>query len=75
MDGERSFERYSSVTQYTFVCNEREQGAKRVILDQKVVVQAASERVWEFVMDIQAVSRCVPGVESFEKIDDDTFLG
>lgn len=46
-----------------------------MILDQKVVVQAAAERVWEFVMDIPAVSRCVPGVESFEKIDDDTFLG
>lgn len=46
-----------------------------MILDQKVVVQAAPERVWEFVMDMPAVSRCVPGVESFEKIDDDTFLG
>ena len=46
-----------------------------MILDQKVVVQAAPERVWEFVMDIPAVSRCVPGVESFEKVDDDTFLG
>jgi carbon monoxide dehydrogenase subunit G len=46
-----------------------------VILDQKVVVQAPPERVWEFVMDIPAVSRCVPGVESFERIDDDTFLG
>lgn len=46
-----------------------------MILDQKVVVLAATERVWEFVTDIPAVSRCVPGVESFEKIDDDTFLG
>lgn len=46
-----------------------------MILDQKVVVKAAPERVWEFVMDIPAVSRCVPGVESFEKVDDDTFLG
>lgn len=46
-----------------------------MILDQKVVVQAPPERVWEFVMDIPAVSRCVPGVESFERIDDDTFLG
>lgn len=46
-----------------------------MILDQKVVVPAAPERVWEFVTDIPAISRCVPGVESFEKIDDDTFLG
>jgi carbon monoxide dehydrogenase subunit G len=46
-----------------------------VILDQKVVVQAAPDKVWDFLMDIPAVSACVPGVESFEKIDDDTFLG
>jgi carbon monoxide dehydrogenase subunit G len=46
-----------------------------VILDQKVVVQAAPDKVWDFLMDIPAVSKCVPGVESFEKIDDDTFLG
>jgi carbon monoxide dehydrogenase subunit G len=48
---------------------------RRVILDQKVVVQAAPDKVWDFLMDIPAVSKCVPGVESFEKIDDDTFLG
>jgi uncharacterized protein len=46
-----------------------------VILDQKVVVKAAPEVVWDFLMDIPAVSACVPGVESFEKIDDDTFQG
>jgi carbon monoxide dehydrogenase subunit G len=46
-----------------------------VILDQKVVVKAAPEVVWDFLMDIPAVSACVPGVESFEKIDDDTFRG
>ena len=46
-----------------------------MILDQKVVVQAAPDKVWDFLMDIPAVSRCVPGVESFEKVDDDTFLG
>lgn len=46
-----------------------------MILDQKVVVQAAPDRVWDFLMDIPAVSECVPGVESFEKIDDDTYLG
>lgn len=46
-----------------------------MILDQKVVVQAAPDKVWDFLMDIPAVSACVPGVESFEKVDDDTFLG
>jgi uncharacterized protein len=47
----------------------------RVILDQKVVVQAGADKVWDFLMDMSAVSACVPGVESFEKVDEDTYLG
>jgi carbon monoxide dehydrogenase subunit G len=46
-----------------------------VILDQKVTIQAPVDTVWAFVNDMAAVSRCVPGVESFEKVDDDTYLG
>jgi carbon monoxide dehydrogenase subunit G len=46
-----------------------------MILDQTVTVQAPVERVWEFLMDIPAVSTCVPGVESFEQIDADTYQG
>jgi carbon monoxide dehydrogenase subunit G len=46
-----------------------------MIVDQQVTVAAPVDRVWEFMMDIPAVSRCVPGVESFQAIDDDTFEG
>ena len=46
-----------------------------MILDQQVVIPAAPDRVWDFLMDIPAVSRCVPGVESLERLDDDTYLG
>jgi carbon monoxide dehydrogenase subunit G len=46
-----------------------------MILDQTVEVAAPVDRVWEFMMDIPAVSRCVPGVESFEAIDEDTYEG
>lgn len=46
-----------------------------MIVDQQVTIAAPVERVWEFMMDIPAVSRCVPGVESFQAIDDDTFEG
>jgi carbon monoxide dehydrogenase subunit G len=46
-----------------------------MILDQTITVQAPVDRVWEFMMDIPAVSRCVPGVESFEQLDTDTYLG
>jgi carbon monoxide dehydrogenase subunit G len=46
-----------------------------VILDQKVTIQAPVDKVWDFVNDMAQVSKCVPGVESFEKVDDDTYLG
>jgi carbon monoxide dehydrogenase subunit G len=46
-----------------------------VILDQKVTIQAPVDKVWNFVNDMDQVSKCVPGVESFEKVDDDTYLG
>jgi carbon monoxide dehydrogenase subunit G len=46
-----------------------------MIVDQQVTIAAPVDRVWEFMMDIPAVSRCVPGVDAFEKIDDDTYEG
>lgn len=46
-----------------------------MIIDQTTTIPAPVEQVWEFVMDIPAVSRCVPGVEAFERLDDDTFAG
>ncbi len=46
-----------------------------MILDQQVTIPAPVDRVWDFIMDIPAVSRCVPGVESFDAVDADTFQG
>lgn len=46
-----------------------------MVIDQQVTVQAPIDRVWDFVMDIPAVSRCVPGVEEFEAVDPDTYQG
>ena len=46
-----------------------------MILDQKVVVPAPVDRVWEFVMDVPAVAGCVPGVESVDKVSEDEYLG
>ena len=46
-----------------------------MIIDQQVTIAAPVDRVWDFMMDIPAVSRCVPGVESFEAIDPDTYQG
>ena len=46
-----------------------------MILDQKVIVSAAPERVWDFVMDVPSVADCVPGVESVEQVTDDEYVG
>lgn len=46
-----------------------------MILDQSLVVAAPVDRVWAFMMDIPAISRCVPGLEAFQAIDEDTYEG
>jgi carbon monoxide dehydrogenase subunit G len=46
-----------------------------MILDQKVTVAADADRVWAFVMDVPAVARCVPGVESVTEQGDDDYVG
>lgn len=46
-----------------------------MVIDQQVTVHAPVDRVWDFVNDIPAVSRCIPGVEEFKAFDADTFEG
>jgi uncharacterized protein len=46
-----------------------------MIVDQRVTIPAPVDRVWQFVMNVPAVSRCVPGVESVTEIDATTYEG
>jgi carbon monoxide dehydrogenase subunit G len=39
------------------------------------VVHAALEKVWDLLFDIERMGRCVPGVESIERVDDKTYRG
>lgn len=39
------------------------------------VVRASLEKVWAFLLDIERMGRCVPGVEAIERVDDKTFRG
>ena len=48
---------------------------RAVIVDQHATLPAPPERVWDFMMDVPAVSRCVPGAESVSQIDPDTYDG
>jgi uncharacterized protein len=46
-----------------------------MLIDHRITVPAPPERVWAFMMDIPAVSRCVPGLDQVERIDDQTYSG
>ena len=42
---------------------------------QECVIPVACERLWDFLMDVPAVGRCVPGVESVEAVDAGAYRG
>lgn len=46
-----------------------------MLIENRITVPAPPERVWAFMMDIPAVSRCVPGVDGVARIDDETYSG
>jgi carbon monoxide dehydrogenase subunit G len=43
--------------------------------EKRVSIPSTIEEAWEFLMDIPAVSRCLPGVESVEPLGDDAYAG
>ena len=46
-----------------------------MIIEQRITLDAPPERVWDFMMDVPAVGRCVPGVESVTPLDGDRYAG
>lgn len=46
-----------------------------MIIDQNVTIPAPVARVWDFMMDVPAVSTCVPGVESVAEVSPDVYKG
>jgi uncharacterized protein len=46
-----------------------------MILQQQLVIHAPAERVWEFTMNLPGIARCVPGFETIEQVDEDTYIG
>ena len=46
-----------------------------MLIEHRITVPAPPERVWAFMMDIPAVSRCVPGVDGVARIDDTIYSG
>ena len=46
-----------------------------MLLEHRITIPVAVDQVWAFMMDIPAVSRCVPGVGDVARIDDQTYSG
>lgn len=46
-----------------------------MIIDHHVTISAPPERVWDFMMDVPAVSTCVPGVERVAAVAPDVYEG
>ena len=53
-----------------------EGGAGRpVTFTQECTIPVGRERLWDFLMDVPAVGRCVPGVERIEAMDGSAYRG
>jgi carbon monoxide dehydrogenase subunit G len=46
-----------------------------VTFTQECTIPVARERLWDFLMDVPTVSRCVPGVTNVEALGDNTYRG
>ena len=46
-----------------------------MIFTQECVIPVERERLWDFLMDIPRVGRCVPGVETIEALDPSAYKG
>jgi carbon monoxide dehydrogenase subunit G len=46
-----------------------------VIFEGSLLLRADVSRVWDFLLDMNKVSSCVPGIQSVKQIDSDAFEG
>jgi carbon monoxide dehydrogenase subunit G len=44
-----------------------------VKFEQTIDLEADPQRVWDFVMDVPSVAKCIPGCESLEPLGDDKY--
>ena len=46
-----------------------------MVIEDKFTVSAPQQQVWDFLLDIPAVSACIPGVENVKQVNPETFRG
>jgi len=44
-------------------------------IEDSFTINAPQEKVWELLFDIPRLSQCVPGIDSIEAVDDNTYRG
>ena len=42
---------------------------------QSCIISASREAVWNFLMDVQNIAQCLPGVEAVRQVDAETYDG
>jgi len=45
-----------------------------MVIQEKFIVRAPINKVWEFAIDPEQIGKCVPGCEKIEKVDERTYL-
>ena len=43
--------------------------------NQMCLIAASRERVWDFLLDMEKVARCLPGAENLNRVDDQNYEG
>jgi carbon monoxide dehydrogenase subunit G len=46
-----------------------------MIFDGKIALNVAAQKAWDFLIDINKFSACLPGIDAIKQIDDKTFEG
>lgn len=46
-----------------------------MIIEERFIISAPIQQVWDFFLDIPRVSQCVPGVQQVDQVADQTFSG
>ena len=46
-----------------------------MIIEDKFVISAPIQEVWDFFLDIPAIGPCLPGAEQIEQVDDENYKG
>lgn len=46
-----------------------------MLIEGKIDVTADRQSLWDFLLDLERFSSCLPGIESVKQVDDNTFTG